>query len=95
MREKLFRKKDIQTILNESATRGNDGLKRNLSAVNLVALCIGVIVGSRNLRYANSCTTLGYMGVIDNMDDYRTDYLFPLRHRHSKVKRGVEVGGYQ
>ena len=46
MKEKLFRKKDIQTILSESATSGNGGLKRNLSVFNLTTLGIGAIVGT-------------------------------------------------
>ena len=46
MREKLFIKKDIATILHESETGSNGGLKRNLSVFNLVTLGIGAIVGT-------------------------------------------------
>ncbi|MDR1882588.1 MAG: amino acid permease [Prevotella sp.] len=45
MLEKLFKKKDISAILNEPAETQN-GLKRNLSATNLVTLGIGAIVGT-------------------------------------------------
>lgn len=45
MFEKLFKKKDITTILKE-ASDDNGGLKRNLSVFNLVALGIGAIVGT-------------------------------------------------
>jgi APA family basic amino acid/polyamine antiporter len=45
MSDKLFRKKDIAAIL-EEASRTNSGLKRNLSAANLVTLGIGAIVGA-------------------------------------------------
>ncbi|GHV50306.1 amino acid permease [Bacteroidia bacterium] len=44
MIDKLFRKKDIGAMLEESSRAG--GLKRNLSAFNLVALGIGAIVGA-------------------------------------------------
>lgn len=43
MLEQLFRKKDFNQIIEESS-RG-DGLKRNLSATNLVSLGVGAIVG--------------------------------------------------
>jgi APA family basic amino acid/polyamine antiporter len=45
MLDKLFKKKDITAILKE-ASQSNGGLKRNLSATNLVALGIGAIVGA-------------------------------------------------
>ena len=45
MLNRLFKKKDITSILNESKT-SNDGLKRSLSATNLVTLGIGAIVGT-------------------------------------------------
>jgi APA family basic amino acid/polyamine antiporter len=45
MLDKLFKKKDITTILKE-ASQSNGGLKRNLSATNLVTLGIGAIVGA-------------------------------------------------
>ncbi len=45
MIERLFKKKDIATILSESA-KDNGGLKRSLSAANLVTLGIGAIVGT-------------------------------------------------
>jgi APA family basic amino acid/polyamine antiporter len=45
MLDKLFKKKDITAILNE-ASRTDGGLKRNLSATNLVTLGIGAIVGA-------------------------------------------------
>lgn len=45
MLERLFKKKDISSILNESAEDRSE-LKRNLSATNLVALGIGAIVGT-------------------------------------------------
>jgi len=41
----LFKRKDIHEILREAAA-GNGGLKRTLSATNLVALGIGAIVGT-------------------------------------------------
>lgn len=45
MLENIFRKKDINQMLSE--TKGsNDGLKRNLTAANLVTLGIGAIVGT-------------------------------------------------
>ena len=44
MIDRLFKKKDISAVLNEPEE--NKGLKRNLSAVNLVALGIGAIVGT-------------------------------------------------
>lgn len=44
-KEQLFRKKDISAILKES-TGKNGGLKRNLTATNLVTLGIGAIVGT-------------------------------------------------
>lgn len=45
MFENIFRKKDIHLMLSE--TKGsNDGLKRNLTAANLVTLGIGAIVGT-------------------------------------------------
>ena len=46
MKDKLFKKKDIATILRESETANNGGLKRNLSVFNLVTLGIGAIVGT-------------------------------------------------
>ena len=46
IRGKLFIKKDISTILRESGTGSNGGLKRNLSVFNLVTLGIGAIVGT-------------------------------------------------
>lgn len=45
MIERLFKKKDISTILSESSENKNE-LKRNLSATNLVTLGIGAIVGT-------------------------------------------------
>ena len=45
MIQRLFRKKDIASILRESETQ-NGGLKRHLSATNLVTLGIGAIVGT-------------------------------------------------
>jgi len=45
MLERLFKKKNISDILNE-AERNKGELKRNLSAVNLVTLGIGAIVGT-------------------------------------------------
>lgn len=45
MDQRLFRKKDITAILKES-DGANDGLKRNLSAANLITLGIGAIVGT-------------------------------------------------
>ncbi|GAB6010929.1 amino acid permease [Viscerimonas tarda] len=45
MIQRLFKKKDIASILNETDETHN-GLKRNLSAVNLVTLGIGAIVGT-------------------------------------------------
>lgn len=45
MRKRLFKKKDIATIVAESGTSDN-GLRRSLSATNLVALGIGAIVGT-------------------------------------------------
>lgn len=45
MFERLFKKKDIGLILREAEGQ-NDGLRRNLSAVNLVTLGIGAIVGT-------------------------------------------------
>ncbi|NDW19765.1 amino acid permease [Dysgonomonas sp. 216] len=45
MFNKLFKKKDISTILNEAKDH-NGGLKRNLTAANLTALGIGAIVGT-------------------------------------------------
>jgi APA family basic amino acid/polyamine antiporter len=45
MLDKLFKKKDIAAVLEEAA-RSNGGLKRNLTATNLVALGIGAIVGA-------------------------------------------------
>lgn len=45
MFEQLFKKKDIGLILRESEGK-NDGLRRNLSAANLVTLGIGAIVGT-------------------------------------------------
>lgn len=45
MIERLFKKKDISAILAES-TKGNGGLRRSLTATNLVALGIGAIVGT-------------------------------------------------
>lgn len=44
MIDRLFKKKDIATVLSES--QANSGLKRNLSANNLIALGIGAIVGT-------------------------------------------------
>lgn len=44
MDQRIFRKKNITTILEESEK--TNGLKRNLSATNLVALGIGAIVGT-------------------------------------------------
>lgn len=44
MIERLFKKKDISAILNEPTV--NRGLKRSLSATNLVTLGIGAIVGT-------------------------------------------------
>lgn len=44
MIDRLFKKKDIATILSES--QKDSGLKRSLSATNLVALGIGAIVGT-------------------------------------------------
>jgi APA family basic amino acid/polyamine antiporter len=43
--QKLFRKKDIVAILHEAETT-NSGLRRTLTATNLVALGIGAIVGT-------------------------------------------------
>ncbi|MFV0535741.1 MAG: amino acid permease [Dysgonomonas sp.] len=45
MIERLFKKKDISAILAES-TKDNGGLRRSLTATNLVALGIGAIVGT-------------------------------------------------
>lgn len=45
MFEQLFKKKDIGLILHEAEGK-NDGLRRNLSAANLVTLGIGAIVGT-------------------------------------------------
>lgn len=45
MIDRLFKKKDISSILNESKS-SNDGLKRSLNATNLVTLGIGAIVGT-------------------------------------------------
>lgn len=45
MIDRLFKKKDISAILAES-TKGNGGLRRSLTATNLVALGIGAIVGT-------------------------------------------------
>jgi APA family basic amino acid/polyamine antiporter len=45
MLNKLFKKKDITAIL-EEASKSNGGLKRNLTATNLVTLGIGAIVGA-------------------------------------------------
>ncbi|MDR0825016.1 MAG: amino acid permease [Prevotella sp.] len=45
MIDRLFKKKDIAAILNESS-ESKGGLKRNLSAANLVTLGIGAIVGT-------------------------------------------------
>lgn len=45
MFEQLFKKKDIGLILREAEGK-NDGLRRNLSAANLVTLGIGAIVGT-------------------------------------------------
>ena len=45
MLERLFKKKDISDVLNE-AEKNKGELKRNLSAVNLVTLGIGAIVGT-------------------------------------------------
>ncbi|MDR2955533.1 MAG: amino acid permease [Prevotella sp.] len=45
MIERLFKKKDITSILNESKSSNNE-LKRSLSATNLVTLGIGAIVGT-------------------------------------------------
>ncbi|SHF85225.1 amino acid permease [Dysgonomonas macrotermitis] len=45
MLEKIFRKKDIHQMLTE-AEGSNDGLRRNLTAANLVTLGIGAIVGT-------------------------------------------------
>lgn len=44
-KKQLFRKKDISAILLDSQ-KGNGGLKKNLTAGNLVALGIGAIVGT-------------------------------------------------
>lgn len=45
MYQRLFKKKDITTILQEASTN-NGGLRRSLSAANLVTLGIGAIVGT-------------------------------------------------
>lgn len=45
MYKRLFKKKDIGAILREAEGQ-NDGLRRNLSAANLVTLGIGAIVGT-------------------------------------------------
>jgi len=45
MIQRLFKKKDIATVLSESGNQ-NGGLKRNLSATNLITLGIGAIVGT-------------------------------------------------
>lgn len=45
MYNKLFKRKDISVILKESGST-NGGLRRNLSALNLVTLGIGAIVGT-------------------------------------------------
>ncbi len=45
MKDRLFKKKDISSILNESNS-SNDGLKRSLNATNLITLGIGAIVGT-------------------------------------------------
>lgn len=45
MKNRLFKKKDITTILNESRDT-NGGLRRSLTAMNLVTLGIGAIVGT-------------------------------------------------
>ncbi|GAB6122853.1 hypothetical protein JCM30204_40020 [Dysgonomonas termitidis] len=45
MIERLLKKKDISAILNEP-TETKGGLKRSLSATNLVTLGIGAIVGT-------------------------------------------------
>ena len=42
---RLFRKKDIGVLLNESENQ-NGGLKRNLTTTNIIALGIGAIVGT-------------------------------------------------
>ncbi|WP_029906166.1 amino acid permease [Prevotella sp. 10(H)] len=45
MIDRLFKKKDISIVLNEAGS-SNGGLKRSLTATNLVALGIGAIVGT-------------------------------------------------
>ena len=45
MLDRLFKKKDISAVLAESA-KGNGGLRRSLTANNLIALGIGAIVGT-------------------------------------------------
>ena len=45
MYQRLFKKKDIATVLRE-AEINKGGLKRSLSATNLVTLGIGAIVGT-------------------------------------------------
>lgn len=44
MLNRIFKKKDIATVLSESG--GSNGLRRNLTATNLVTLGIGAIVGT-------------------------------------------------
>jgi|GEM_PF-6193579 Amino acid transporters len=46
MFENLLRKKDLSSVIRESTDGNNGGLKRNLSAFNLVTLGIGAIVGT-------------------------------------------------
>lgn len=45
MINRIFKKKDISTVISES-DQNNGGLKRNLSATNLITLGIGAIVGT-------------------------------------------------
>jgi len=46
MLKNLLRKKDLSSVIRESTEGNNGGLKRNLSAFNLVTLGIGAIVGT-------------------------------------------------
>lgn len=68
MIDKLFKKKDISSVLAE-ASSDNGGLKRNLSATNLVALGVGAIVGTgifvitgqAAASYAGPALTISFM----------------------------------
>lgn len=68
MLENIFKKKDINLMLTE-ARGNNDGLRRNLSAANLVTLGIGAIVGTgifvitgtAAANYAGSALTISFL----------------------------------